>query len=344
MIVHGGWPKLGKKSKGNEDMGTMKSRWLERIETTIPFLEIVDEKFFGVTQFLTESSFIFGGAVVSMLLGEPIAGDLDIVVSQQKSTELIYNIMSSPKWIKRGKSENYANSNLERHINQIITFSSFDDVKLQVVVAQSRTENQIEDALTVVRGVDFSFCALAVDFQGRMFEVLRGAHEDCLKRMIRIVRDKNELSSKNLKLRLDKYIQRGFVCFENYTKLLKEIKDRELEKSSYTAGMSKITKLLYYLQNNIYFSTSDDATHLIVEGELLRKFNLMENEERFNEFSNYLSNVLSKFYSENSPECIDDEIQAEVSGPVPSEDQDSIMFFFNPYDSNTNWTKSNVYS
>jgi hypothetical protein len=347
MATYGGWPKLNRKNKGNDDMNSMKSRWLERIEITVPFLEIIDEKFFGVSQFLTENSFIFGGAIVSILLGEPIFGDIDIAVSQQESSELISNISASPKWIGKGKSDirssSYRGSNMEKHVSQIMNFSSFGAAKVQIITSKSVTDDRMEDALTVVRGVDFAFCALAVDFQGRIFEVLRGAYDDCLKRVIRIVRDKNELSNKHLKLRLDKYAKRGFTCFEDYAELLKEVEGRESEKEkmSFGPGGSSTVKRLELLRKYaqyIRIEVVNDARRLVVAGEFLRKFNIIGNDDRFDEFASYTADVLSSVYSETSPECRNNGIQADVFwDSLPGGHDDNIMFSFDPYDSHADW-------
>lgn len=335
------WPSLSKKKKGEEDMSAGKSRWLERIEISVPFLEILDEKFFGVSQFMNESSFIFGGAVAAILLGEPIAGDLDIAVSQHDSSELVSGFSSSPKWLGRGKSDvkgdAYRNSNMEARVSQIYNFTSFGSAKVQVITSRSHTENKIEDALDVIRGVDFSFCALGIDFQGQIFETLRGAYEDCLKKKIRIVREKNELSGKSLSRRIDKYIKRGFTCIEDYSALLKELEGREPEKKAFTYTPMKARDLV---QRHVALRNVHDARRLLIGGELLSYYNITSEDDRFDNFTNYINDVLSQVVSENSPECIDNEISAEVywdTAPAADYPEGTLMFSFDPYDPNTNW-------
>jgi len=336
------WPSLSKKKKSGEDMSTIKSKWLERIEISIPFLEILDEKFFGVSQFMNESSFIFGGAVAAILLGEPIAGDLDIAVSQQDSSEIVSGFSSSPKWLGRGKSDvkgdAYRGSNMESRVSHIYNFTSFGSAKVQVITSKFHTDNKTEDALDVIRGVDFSLCALGIDFQGQIFETLKGAYEDCLNKRIRIVRDKSELSGTNLSRRIDKYVKRGFTCVEDYAALLKELEGRTPEKPKFSPFAS--SRARDNVQRHVAIRSVGDARRLLIGGELLNTYNISSDDDRFDNFMNYISDTLVNIYSEHSPECIDNEIGAETywdSAPLDSFPEGTVMFSFEPYDPNANW-------
>jgi hypothetical protein len=204
--------------------------WLQKIETEIPLIEIIDEKFFGACHMMTPGSVIYGGTIAAVILGEKIQGDLDIAAGRFEAGELVERFIASPKWIRNPKNalsmarqKKYAESCLKGKIEDINTFRTFDKNLVQIVSSSSMLRDGFENALYVVRNVDFSFCALAMDYQGNLFETVQGAYADCIAKRIRIIRKDEELNVDSLRSRLNKYFQRGFSFDGNHEEVIKRV-------------------------------------------------------------------------------------------------------------------------
>ena len=213
-------------------------RWLEEIKTSIPILEILDEKFYGISHLMARDAVIYGGSVVAILLGDKILGDVDIAVSQEEAKKQLFYFSQSAKWIATGdqlsRNGKYgSDTSFAERINQIITFQTFDSVVAQVIVANSSEDDftNFDSALKVVRKVDFSACALVVNSVGQVFEAVRGAYDDCMSRTLRIIRPKDEINTYGIKDRVEKYKSRGFQLTKESEKLLEESTTRKKEGS-----------------------------------------------------------------------------------------------------------------
>jgi len=210
------------------------SRWLEEIKTSIPILEILDEKFYGISHLMAREAVIYGGSVIAILLGDKILGDVDIAVSQEEAKKQLFYFSQSAKWIATGdqlsRSGKYgSDTSFAERINQIITFQTFDSVMAQVIVANASEDDftNFDSALRVVRKVDCSACAIAVNSMGQVFETIRGAYDDCMSRTLRIIRPKDEINTYGIKDRVEKYKSRGFRLTEESEELLKETTNRK---------------------------------------------------------------------------------------------------------------------
>jgi hypothetical protein len=212
-------------------------RWLEEIKTSIPILEILDEKFYGISHLMAREAVIYGGSVIAVLLGDKILGDIDIAVSQEEAKKQLFYFSQSAKWIATGdqlsRSGKYgSDTSFAERINQIITFQTFDSVMAQVIVANNSEDDftNFDSALRVVRKVDFSACAIAVNSMGQVFETIRGAYDDCMSRTLRIIRPKDEINIYGIRDRVEKYKSRGFKLTEESEKLLEETATRKKQE------------------------------------------------------------------------------------------------------------------
>jgi len=189
-------------------------RYLKEINH-VSILESIDEVFDGATSLLTENAVMYGSSVTSVIAGLPIVGDLDVAVSNQEYMKLCQSFASSVKWVQiQGKNipeskprlkQKYSfsdslpsvsagppsNSNPyagAKHlpINDVVAFHTVNGACVQIVQSSTMTGDILEDALEVVRKVDFAFCGMAVDRWGRMLETIPNAYSDCLERLIRI--------------------------------------------------------------------------------------------------------------------------------------------------------------
>jgi hypothetical protein len=196
----------------------------------VSILESVDEVFDGISSMMTENAVLYGSTITALLTGLPIRGDLDVAASASEFMTLAQNIASSTKWIQvEGSSipEKHGDSGRRlggvrasagnpygdaRHlpVNDVVAFTGVNDARIQVVKSRTMTGDPLEDALQVVRKVDFVFCGLAVDKYGRVLEVIPGAYSDNSQRVIRILDYQHRLDPTRLRARFRKYLDRGY--------------------------------------------------------------------------------------------------------------------------------------
>lgn len=216
----------------------------------VSVLESIDEVFDGITSLMTLNSVMYGSTVTALLAGLPIEGDLDIAVSSQEYMMMTQNLASCVKWIQiEGKnvaerkhthkrpyrstpspssapmvvhaspSSPFSSSDKKESIyskvkhmplSNVVAFQTVNGARVQIMESKAMTGDMLEDALKVVRRVDFVFCGIAIDRYGRVLEVMPHAYNDCLQRVIRIRDYQPEFDTGQLKQRFYKYIKRGW--------------------------------------------------------------------------------------------------------------------------------------
>lgn len=210
-------------------------RHLEEINH-VSVLESVDEVFDNATSLMTQNAVMYGSTVTALITGLPICADLDIAVSNQEYMKLCKNFASSVKWVQvdgkrvaEHKPESSSHSfNLPSlsaghssdknpykdvkylPISKMVSFEAVNRSRVQIVESKTMTGDRLEDALEVVRRVDFTFCGMAIDRYGRMLEVIPHAYDDCRQRVIRIQNYRPAMDLVRMKGRLLKYIKRGW--------------------------------------------------------------------------------------------------------------------------------------
>jgi hypothetical protein len=257
---------------------------------------------------------------------------VDVAVSPNEFPALISAISGSPKFVQERNSSMgssaYRNSNLESRVRGIANFTTFGGKKVQIISSKRESEDSFEDALEVVRGVDFSCCAIAVDIYGQIFEVIKGAYDDCVSKKLRIVRDKGELSVISLRRRLEKYTKRGFTSVEDYTPLVLELeKNQPKEEEKKLSG----AMLVHELHRYIYTDRVDDRNKIFMEKGIHKRFPATESSD----FMDLVYTILHDIYVNMSPMVANDEFDPEIFG---DDDNDgNTIFVFDPYDDNVNW-------
>lgn len=196
----------------------------------VSILESVDEVFDGISSMMTENAVLYGSTVTALLTGLPIRGDLDVSASASEFMTLAQNIASSTKWVQvegsnipekhgdsgrrlggvRSSGGNPYGDAKHLPVNDVVAFTGVNGARIQVVKSRTTTGDPLEDALQVVRKVDFVFCGLAVDKYGRVLEVIPGAYSDNLQRVMRILDYQHRLDPTRLRSRFRKYLDRGY--------------------------------------------------------------------------------------------------------------------------------------
>lgn len=203
----------------------------------VSILEYVDEVFDGITSLMTPNAVMYGSTITAIIAGLPIKGDLDIAVSKQEYPDITQKLANSVKWVQVDgqavpESSNRHNSGFTfnstpvvvraekkespyskaKHIplSNTVAFQAVNDARVQIIESKAATGDILEDALAIVRKVDFVFCGIAVDRYGRMLEVIPGSYDDCLQRIIRVGRYQPKTDADQLMARFRKYIERGW--------------------------------------------------------------------------------------------------------------------------------------
>lgn len=95
-------------------------------------------------------------------------------------------------------------------ISQVVAFKTVNNVRVHIMQSKGDSGDPLEDALTLVRSVDFVFCGIGMDKYGRLLEVIEGAYDDCCQRTIKVAQYSPLMKPSKLKQRFDKYIERGW--------------------------------------------------------------------------------------------------------------------------------------
>ena len=196
----------------------------------VSVIEAIDEKFDGITSIMPLNSVMYGSTVTALIAKLPIVGDLDIAVSSQEFGKLTRNIAASVKWIQTAgptilesglrfnstrrialsSPEDKYGKAKQMPISKVVSFQAVNNATVQIMEAKEMTGDMLEDALSVVRKVDFTFCGMALDRYGRMLETIPYAYDDCVQRVIRIKDYQHQTDPKQLKARIHKYVERGW--------------------------------------------------------------------------------------------------------------------------------------
>jgi len=223
-------------------VGEIEAPWL---------IEVIAERFdYSAINAMTEDSLIYGGAIRDALAGIPLEGDLDIVLPPHSLLEITRLLDSSSKWtrvsggpkiescgiveIVRETSTNYPQS---LNIQSIVTYRNVNDATLQIVMPNNKASfgnSSMDSSYELISSVDIVCCGLAMDREGKIFEILEGAHHDCQNRILRFnERVIASISIDKLSERIKKLEDRGWkseIDLADVKKRSKEVKPKEKEE------------------------------------------------------------------------------------------------------------------
>ena len=267
-------------------------------------IEMIDEKFYGITSLMTDHSLIYGGSVNSIIAGLDIKGDLDISASQGEFMVLAQNISSSTMWVQtdgdnipeRGSSpgrwtlqgkirmKDYGDGgNLP--LNKIAQFETVNGAKVHVLQAKDRTGDFLEDALSIIRAVDLRCCGVGLNKFGQVYEAVEGGYTDCLNRTLMINKYDPLKDAESTRIRIQKYLDRGWqlgtsieTIMENFHKAREEYLRQQAAKSRYRGrrssefpkGIVVTSDPKYYCLIKIYRNITD-ITGFDLISDVIRK-------------------------------------------------------------------------
>jgi hypothetical protein len=170
----------------------MRLSLFERID--VPWVkEVITERFdFHPIDCMTGQSLIYGGAIRDSIAGIRLQGDLDIVVSPDDFRQVVDAINNSPRWRmygsdipKRARRLSPARrSAYGEHVplDKIVRFRNMHDVEIEVIMAKELGGQNPE--ILVPEMVDIVCCGVAMDRSGKVYEIVKGAFQDCKNRLL----------------------------------------------------------------------------------------------------------------------------------------------------------------
>jgi len=159
-----------------------------------------------------------------------------------------------PSYLSAGRvsSKNPYEDAKQMPIKRMVAFEAVNGARVQIMETRKMSGDRLEDALEIVRKVDFTFCGMAVDMYGRMLETIPHAYDDCKQRVIRIKEYQHRTSPDAMKTRIQKYLKRGWSltmsidqAMLNLDKAKREFLKKKVSKPKHKKYKKKVSSALY---------------------------------------------------------------------------------------------------
>jgi hypothetical protein len=172
--------------------------------------EVISENFTNALDMMTDNSIVFGGAVRDCLARKKLLGDLDIIVPSVEAKYLIDSFSKSSKWV-RITSDDTLSYKKQININSIHSFKGVDNKNIQLIIANGRSrDNFIDDRIEQIRSVDIVCCGVIMMNDGRVFEVIPNAYDDCLNNVLNLNKLSKKFDFDIIRTRIEKLTERGW--------------------------------------------------------------------------------------------------------------------------------------
>jgi hypothetical protein len=187
------------------------------------------ERFDNALEFMTPYSIIYGGAVRDCIAKKELVGDLDLAMPPNDFIGISEAFHTNPKWIP---SANLNDKDIKLHIERDygnVNVSSFETTGgkiVQLITSKYQDRDPLQSAIYVARMVDIVCCGVIMLCDGRVFEVVPGAHQDCVDGVLRINKNSDTINLDSLRLRVDKLVNRGWKNTIDIRRVTKEIEDK----------------------------------------------------------------------------------------------------------------------
>lgn len=183
-------------------------------------MEVIAERFDDALGFMTEGTIVYGGAVRDALAGMQICGDLDLSVSGPQYNWVKSAFESAAKWISTSDPRKAAPYRKllstagpaipAQKIRKIETFRNLHGMEAQILMPESLDSDNLMSAVSLAREVDIVCCAVFMTKDGRVFEAVPGAYDDCVNRLLRINKEVGPANVETLSKRVEKLVSRGW--------------------------------------------------------------------------------------------------------------------------------------
>lgn len=190
---------------------------VELIKIDAPWtIEYIEEKFDDALLMLTDKCIIYGGSIRDILAGLPIGGDLDVAIPHNQYSEVQQKFSKSVRWINEIKQVNSAyTTSLSNIISSISSYTNIDGDVVQLIQAKetiNKCSMYDSSILDILLNVDLVCSGIIMDMTGNVYEVVNGAHDDCIKKVLNFNTNLNKknIVLKNITNRLLKLTRRGW--------------------------------------------------------------------------------------------------------------------------------------
>lgn len=206
--------------------------YLEELKGYDHLYEMLSERFDNALEMMTLDAIIYGGATRDCIAGKEALGDLDISVSQHSFRGIYDSFLKNPRWaeiegpVRRGKKtldiplfgKNAEEDNpyeaMARSarpvLNGVTNFAGVSGQVVQIMTPSRSTKDLLADALILARTVDIRCCGIIMLSDGRIFEVVPGAAEDCLEGVLRLNPESGHIEARSTTQRIKKLTARGW--------------------------------------------------------------------------------------------------------------------------------------
>lgn len=189
-------------------------------------IDIIDEHFDDAVNMLDENCIIYGGAIRDALAGIKIEGDLDILVPEWNRNAINGSFASSTRWTELKKKSHYPEESTIRHLlSDVRSYLSSSGREVQIITASEKRSDKIHEfdsnLINVVANVDIICCGVMMDILGNVFEVTKGALNDCKKKELHLSKeiDRAKIRTDHMKSRIQKLEKRGWINKINMNKI-----------------------------------------------------------------------------------------------------------------------------
>lgn len=209
------------------------SGYLREIENTSWIQEVIMERFDNALEFMTPDSIIYGGAIRDCIANKELLGDLDLSVSKEDFGTISDAFSTNPKWIPFNQISNDGIKNSGdiakklAPMSSVYSFKTLGNKVIQLVTSKYQDKDTLQSSIYVARMVDIVCCGVIMLYDGRVFEAVPGAYQDCIEGILRINQNSDSIYTEALKARVDKLVSRGWKSFINVDKVIKNIEDKK---------------------------------------------------------------------------------------------------------------------
>lgn len=179
--------------------------------------EAISERFDDVIDMIPENAVVYGGVLRDIIAGKELVGDIDIAVTPGDFDNIVYKFISNPKWISvsehedKKKALHYTEGVTSPTIIGMRSFKTLNGITAQLMKVNAKNYDIQEIFGASGRNVDIICCGIVMTSNGQVFEVVKGAHEDCKNNILQL--NKSRGPSQNpeaLNIRIEKLTKRGW--------------------------------------------------------------------------------------------------------------------------------------
>lgn len=219
----------------------MTSLHLKEIDDVGHVYEGICERFDDALELIGPNTVVYGGAIRDSLADLELLGDLDLAVPPEDFRELRERFLRHARWVpdsemnmKQLASKYGVSRSRVGSLSDISQFVNSNGSKVQLVVSKMEDVSPLNKALQLSRQVDIVCCAVAMTQDGRVFETIPEAFEDCRARVLRLNKTSSNIFPDTLAERIRKLENRGWKSEIDVAKALATINRKRAVKSGKT--------------------------------------------------------------------------------------------------------------